>query len=468
MMDKGFKCFRKCFWFEQQCPFFEYAPKSFYLERLVEAMRKTTSLVLVIVLLLSLSAQALASDVTHAGDNVQVARIQGVGADSSKLKTNSIDNGANIDPSADVSYSISENGAFIFSGDVNNIPFSVHATPYATPANKNVQVFNGVDQLDHYQVLYVAVEKEIADSVKYFDTVNCSSYSYMVKLYMRTNHTDDIVIVEIFTNYDYYSIATRQTATVASENTYDEDEGKVNQFWYAKVFTPVETCETGTTSRQQEPEENEATYTYVFNHLGATYYQYFTLWRYVRYPESFENSGQFQTTLKVQEAYTEVPGYPNENSDTTFMRIDSAQIDIVLDEGYAVDIISFDGLTHRNRNASVSLKFDDTIPLWGPLSLQFNYDNSDDFYDLNTTEQHLTNGGDIWYRQVGAELESGHRLEEEGHYFSATWDVGNYVGAKTNQEFQVCFSYTMTNTMAYDHWTNGDKQFSCSVYFDTD
>lgn len=95
------------------------------------------------------------------------------------------------------------------------------------------------------------------------------------------------------------------------------------------------------------------------------------------------------------------------------------------------------------------------------------YDASDDRYDLNTFENHLTNYEGNYNRQLGAVLQSGHCLNELGHFFSVRWKVGNYSGAKSTQAFEVAFTYEMTNMIDYTDWVNGEHTFSDIVFYDT-
>ena len=427
-------------------------------------MKKIIALLCVSCMLIGTLPVFAANEIT---DSVRIAKIENVGSDSNNLQTNTIDNGTN-EVTAEVTYDLLDNGSLLFSGEINDVAFSVNAEPYSTPANENVRVFNGVDQLNHYQVIYVATEKEIANSVKYFDDTDDTAYNGMIKLYMRTNNTEDLVIVEIFTNQPHFIAQINKVQpTLKSLDTSDNEEGKLNQFWYAKVFVPTETYEEGPSTYAYSSKDNQGTYTYTYNHLGATYNQYLVLNRYIRWPNSFSNDGEFQTALQVSAAYTEVPGYPNENSDTTHMRVDDVVIDVAIDAGDALNFFTLDGMTNKGANVNVKLKFNTGIPLYGRLSLATSYNKSVGNYDLNTEDQHVINSENNYHRQLRAEMEEGCQLVNDTHYFSVIWKVGNYSGAKSNQSFQARFSYRLINLMDYTHWTNGNKQLTDTVYYNT-
>lgn len=241
--------------------------RSIFDEKINKTAKIATVLLLVACLSITCAANAFAENYANI-DNVRIAQIENVGSDGSKLKTNILDNGENELVASNFSYDLLNNGDLELVGEVNNITFDVNAVPYNTPANENVQVYEGFDQSSNYQVLYVALEKEISESVKYFDDVNCEAYRCMVKLYMRTNGSDDIII-EVFTNEDCFSdqMDQAQVSTYLTD-AIDDDPGKINQFWYAKVFEPIEEYSEGISPRVMYEDINESTYTYIFDVFG--------------------------------------------------------------------------------------------------------------------------------------------------------------------------------------------------------
>ena len=434
---------------------------------------KITSMALSLVMILSLFTNAALAtgqsqlrnifETVPTQDTVRAAYIPNVGFESSNLKTNDLDAGMNEIELSDFTHNYNNN-EFVFTGTINDNPFSVSAKPYSSPANENVQVYNGTDSLGNYDILYVALEQNITGSVMYF-TDGRGQHDYIIKLYMRTIGSDDIIIVETFSNSSAYA-RPMAYATMAADND-ENSEGVINQFWYAKVFKPVESYQEGNAPRYMQDRANAGDYTYSYNHLGATYNQVFTLWRHINWPDSFRNQEAFTTTLKVANEYTNVPGYPNENSNQTNMRVDSVKIEVAIDEGNAIQTMKFTGLTHKVGTPKVELKLNTGLKLYGRLSIATSYESSDNSYALDKTSKIYTNTTAAALRQAESALESGVRLEDTNHYFATQWNIQNLSGAKTGQTFQVKFTYEMRNLMDYTHWVNGTKTFTDSVTYNT-
>lgn len=434
---------------------------------------RITSMVLSLVMILGLATNsALAAGQSHlrniletesTQDTVRAAYIPKVGFESSNLKTNELDAGMNEIEIADFTHNYANN-EFVFTGTINNNSFNVSAEPYSSPANENVQVYNGTDNLGNYDVLYVALEQNISGSVMYFADSR-EQHDYIIKLYMRTAGSDDIIIVETFSNSSAY-VRPMTYATMTAGDA-ENSEGVINQFWYAKVFKPVEVYQAGNEPRYMQNRENAGDYTYSYNHLGATYNQVFRLWRHINWPNSIDNQEAFTTTLRVAEEYTNVSGYPNENSNQTNMRVDSVQIDVAVDEGDAIETMQFAGKTHKAGTPKIQLKLNTGLNLYGRLSIATSYEKANSDYKLNATTEKYNNTTYAALRQAKSELEAGYRLEDTGHYYATTWNIQNVSGAKTGQVFQVKFTYTMRNLMDYAHWVNGTKTFTDSVTYNT-
>ncbi len=202
-------------------------------------MKKFISMLMVIAMLFVTFNFVLADNTKNKKTLIRAARIENVGSDGKKLKTNIMDKGKNEIAKPAVSFEMAKNGNLKLKGKINNVPFDITATPYKVPVNPNVQAFKPNDSCGNYTVLYVAMEKEIDKSVKYFNDTKPEDYYMMIKLYMRTNGSEDIVVVETFTNKDYFKeLAKRNPKKNEVVNFDEERESQLAQFWYAKVFKP--------------------------------------------------------------------------------------------------------------------------------------------------------------------------------------------------------------------------------------
>lgn len=431
-------------------------------------MKRVVAIIVTLCVFMSLSVVAIA----NGPETVKAARIENVGTTSSNLKTNVLDNGQNEVSVEGFSYELTTEGTLQFTGIVNECPFNVVASPYEKPANENVHIFDGTDIYENYQVLYVAVEKEIYDSLKYFNDMDDSAYTYLIKLYMRTIGTTDIVVVEVFTNSDsFYNLMNPVTPAGYSltETDSEPDEGNINQFWYTTIFQPIETYDPGISPLSVDTAANAGTYTYSYDHMGAQVNHELVLWRYVSWPNYIYNNGDFRTSFEIASARTWVPGYPNESADRTCIYIEDVKIDIAVDEGDAISAFMLDGDVTKSGGVSVNLSYNE-VSLWGPLSLAVTYKSNDNEYDLNTPYETVNNDevNDDFKRQWCAELESGCLLKHPDQYFTVDWEITNYSGAKTNQAFKVRFTYEMINSLDYAHtFTNGVKYYTTTVRYDT-
>lgn len=426
-------------------------------------MKKGTCILLIVCLLLNLftigaSAYTVQNNVN--GD-VYSAYISDVGSDSSKLKTDSLDNGENRTTIENFKFYKHSNGDFEISGAVNDMPFNVVGTPFDSPANKMVQVFDASDLSGNFDVLYLNIEKELQDSALYFDSVDLDSYLNLVKLYLRPINSSDFVVIEFFL---LSNIASDYLSRPISSDT--SDPGRVNQLWYTKVFEPAEVYES------EVPQPNyikdwslTSEYVHTFEHLGHEWKQEFEMTLYVAYPTSFSNEENFKTAIEVLREEMECLDAPNESSDSSNIYMDDIRIDIAVDTGSFCSGYTVTGYCETAPKASVTVELN-SIPLWKIASISVDYEErtrgslnscSESFIDTNKTP-----------RELGVSLDSDKSFSDDGDYLHVAWPIENRGGAGSDKEFKVRFTYRMNN-YNFDEpvWDGKLYQKDVTVYYDT-
>lgn len=412
-------------------------------------MKKIVSLI-VILCMLCTSVYASPLSLSKQGD-IHIAYINNVGSDSNRLNNNIIDKGSNEITSKDANITINKDNSFTVQGSINGKDFQVMASPKGS-VNSNVYILNGEDIKGNNDILYVSYERNIQDSLMYFrDIYEKMSYNNMVKLYMQPKGSDDIVIIEIFDpNLSLFNMR--------SLNKSSEDLS-LDQFWYGKVFEPVEKEEMYTL--RNSTDYNYGSYIYEYNHLGADIKQVFKIMRYVESPSQVTANSAFTTILEVVDEYTECLWFPNENSNNTHMMINEAGIDIAVDDGDACSEYYIDGLVKSGGSFDVDFQWNTGVSLGSVASINLNYNRVIHNLDLNSTHEILANGSDGYYRELGTKLEDGNKLDSEGHSFKTKWLLTNYDHqTKYGQQFKVKFRYHMVNLLDYTHWINGDKTYT--------
>lgn len=425
--------------------------------------KKVICLVLIVSMIMSFSIPSYASSVERTENfatksNVKYgAFVKGVGRNSSKLKNNTLDEGENAINMSQMKFTADEKGNLVFNGSINGLDFNIIAESKGISKSGNIHVYEGIDKLDNFEVFYVSHEKEIDKSAMYFDNLR-NKYKEVIKVYMKPELSEDFAIIEIF-NPEVKFPKIRSKASINGKND-------INMFWYAKAFDPMEEYdEINNDTKRNSIVPNETDYKYCFSHLGLNIKQHFIIERAIDYPNSFNNEGTFTTRIMVVDEYTECTNASNQNSDDTYIRIDSARIDIAIDEGDACSGYEIDGKVHKNSSVDLTFGFNKNINLLGVVSVDLSYDNYDNDNDLNTTVRHLPNTIGNYYRQVGIDLDDNRRLEDEGHYLSVKWDVTNYDNSYKTRDFDVKFTYDMVNLVDYTHWINGEKTLSDSVSY---
>nr|WP_312580180.1 hypothetical protein [Sedimentibacter sp.] len=398
-------------------------------------MKKIVSLMLILTMLFTNNVFAEPKTIS----NIKVAYIEDVRKGGSNLNTDIIDNYENEVSSFDIKTVTFDNNELLLQGSVMGKAFNLFGVPKLKNYNGNVIYFESNDLLDNYTVLNISLEKGIEESAFYHKGFAKNKiYDNVLKVYLQPLNTNDIVVIEYF-NSPVSSIFSISDA-IASE--YDENSDLKLKYWYGRIFEPV----VSTVISPNGLDNNIGTYTYEFNHLGATYYHHLVIQRIIEWPTNVTDSGSnFNTQLFVDRNYV-TSEYGNEMSDmSSYYEIDEVAMEIAVDSGDGIHSVDTDGEVYNSSSTRLTFSFNE-LPIGSIGSIGVNYTSGEAHFDINSTMHTYQNGPDEFIKEARIEMPSASKLKVDGNYFSADWVVKNFNGLNNGtQTFKVKFYYYITN-----------------------
>ncbi|KAB3524797.1 hypothetical protein [Alkaliphilus serpentinus] len=435
-------------------------------------MKRIISKLLVLIMVSIMLIPNVAAYSSHIDNNldiIKLAYIKDVGNKSDNLKTSIIDDNQFTIFNNDLKATITNDEISII-GTINKIPIRILAQPKSNATNLNVHLYNSKDLEENINIVYCSYEREVDKSSLYFRDYynnNRKDIHSILKIYAIPKDSKDFVIIEIFNpKLDQNRFFT----TSLTNGINKESDEYLDQFWYAKVFEPVEQfieLENRNSLMSINTQDNLGRYTFTFNHLGGTINQVFEVCRFISWPDSFSNHGSFVTRFGVTDEYTQSDDWPNDEGDWSYMRASNVKIDIAADSNNYCDRHETDGSVHKSSGVNVSYGFN-LLNIGSIASITASYSNGGT-HDINDNVSHNAPVGGKYPKQLRVALGSSYRLEDVGHYFSCDWRIANESAQPaTNKELKIKFTYTMTNLLDYTHWINGVKTYTKTVRYDTD
>lgn len=423
-------------------------------------MKKIMLVFLVLVMMTGTFSFAFASDNEY--NIIKSSIIYNLDNDSKNLKNDILDNNKNITEVTieDINLTNTELQVNGFSKSVGK-NFEINGKAKSIENNYNVIPFEATDDSGNFEVVYISAEKDIANSSLYHKGFykNNRHLDRVLKIYLKEKNTDNLLITEVFNpNSKWLNKVFNNRETLEVNNQL--------QFWYVKLFNPEKSVQESDQDlfANNDTDSNKTTHRYKYNHLGGEIYHNIEVSRLIQWPSELNGQADFYTELRVLDEETYSYDFPNDNNDESCFELDDVRIDIAVDEGDALKEFELDGLVHNNFDVDVDFGFNTSVSLWGPVSIDLSYSETDKSYDLNDKVTHLPNGIDGYYRQQGVILESGKKLTNPGHYFSCRWNINNYTDEiRDNQEFKVKFSYYLYNEL--DYTDSDDKTLTETKYY---
>ncbi len=403
-------------------------------------MKKVASVLLVVCLLAAMIPTAFAQP--RDKEVILTAYVENLSADSASLKTQTLDGNRYAARSQNVRLSYRD-GVLNAQGKIKglNKKFDIQASAKNT-ASAGLVAFEGSDRHKNFEVIHMAYSQRIADTALYHDGMKrVSPEASVLKLYLKAPGENALAVVEIFN-----PAALDRSDLMREKRALPMDENAA--FWYSKVFA-AEAEELPSLARTKD--NNDGTYRYTFEHLGGKVYHNMTLRREVTVPQNLYGQADFGTVLEVVKEWSTSTDFPDQNTNNSCFSVSDVKIEIGTGAYDYIESYQITGTVHTSWSVDVSLDFDTSIPIYGPVSLGLNYTKSDpsakisnDFFDLSGMP-----------RAALSSLESNKRLESEGHKYSTWWRISKQDSTTRTNDFKVRFYYDLSNI--YDYTWGGPR-----------
>lgn len=411
-------------------------------------MKKVKSLI-AMVFLLSMFFQ-MTSAQTLDEKNVYASTIDQLTSDSKSLKKQSIDDDKYLDDIAQMNITYEE-GQLYIRGTVasSGKRFAIQGEAQNSGSNDMI-LFNGVDKNQNFEVVHMAYSNLVKNTSLYHDTLKRTMPNASVlKIYLKEPNKNALTMIEVINPSEL-----RGSNIMAERSTFSKNEEA--GFWYAKLFVPEVSDARNTVSGK---DYNDGTYSYVFEHLGGKVYHYMTLRREVTVPSYLNGQSDFGTVLEVVRKWSTSSDFADQNTEGSCLSVRDVKIEVATGSYDYIESYQITGTVHTTWSVDVSLDFDTSISIYGPVSLGLSYTKSDpnakislDFFDLSGMP-----------RAALSSLESDKRLEAKGHKYSTWWRIAKQDSTRRTNSFQVRFYYDISSL--YDYTWGGPKTFTKSYSY---
>lgn len=306
-------------------------------------------------------------------------------------------------------------------------------------------VYDAVDHLKNYRIVFCAIEKNIEKSGLYFKSDEIAEYDVVTKLYLSPmdSTNKDYIVIEMY----------GQNFPIISQSTIDSlpNGHEQAQWWYAKEFTPVITSAAEETGRSTVTGYGLLE-SYTYELYGQEVKHYLRFWEEYDVRDVTRNQiSMASATIRVSEKWIDSSHENLCDPNSSALRL--AEVSLAYKTKSNTAVMQAQATGNVDKNGQIVTDFDISVGvgLAGLSAPSFNiiWESGDINYDTGVFHGIYTNGIEGYGRASEMKLKDTLRLQHINNRLTVNWIYADYGGVASTGTASIVFKYRIDNVNDY-------------------